>query len=858
MLELAEALYASNKTRARSLALQVLRQARTGKRPAPAGNAANLLANLLRNEGKLGLALKYCRIGLDSARLARDRRIEADSLNCLGLTLWHKGEFDQAIAHFSESTRVFEALGDEFKKSRGYGNLGLVYWEKGDLVQARDYQQRSLQVMDRLNNRFGVGLAYLNLGLIQVDLGDWEQATECYYRALVEMEQRDDPTEVALCHSNLGEIYLRRGRLERARELFEQAIRDSEKAPSLWVKAEALGNLGEVFFRQGDLFRARDCYEQDIRLSRKMDDKEELAEALRRQSELLLALGNPTAAGRLLNQALRLTGRTGARKELGNIRRAIGNVLAATGKSARARRSFEAGIETLRPLDRSYELGRICLDYGRTIAPTDARQAELQLRQARAILCRLGAEQELEAAEALLARLTSDRQPPLALARNLARLATRPLALADFANQALQLLREALDADAGALLVNHAGVFSFGSIPADELERLTRQPESLSLPGARVCPVYSGGNRLALLVLKGRTIPEATLETAGSILALGLERLAGFRPPTVPLPARTPASALIGADTTLREILADVNRVAGTRVAVLIQGESGTGKELVARTIHRLSDRQNRPFVAINCAAIPETLLESELFGIEKGTATGVSERPGKFEQAQAGTVFLDEIADMSLGLQAKVLRLLQEKELERVGGRRTIAVDVRIVAATNKDLSRAIAAGQFRDDLYYRLNVVTLKLPPLRERKADIPQFVRRFMDRYCREYQRRLIGVTPAAMNILLDYDWPGNVRELENVIERAVVLARGDLIAPEDLPPELTAQTRPVPDFRAARTRARTESQDTEKEFVLQALNQHNWNMTRTAQALGVARRHLYRLLRKYGLTRPSASA
>jgi transcriptional regulator with PAS, ATPase and Fis domain len=305
----------------------------------------------------------------------------------------------------------------------------------------------------------------------------------------------------------------------------------------------------------------------------------------------------------------------------------------------------------------------------------------------------------------------------------------------------------------------------------------------------------------------------------------------------------------------LKEVFDLVEQVAPTRACVLIRGESGTGKELIARTIHRRSERQDQPFVAINCAAIPETLLESELFGVERGTATGVTERKGKFEVAQGGTVFLDEIGDMSRTVQAKILRVLQEKEFERVGGRKPVRSDVRVIAATSKNLEQAIADGTFRDDLFYRLNVVSITLPPLRERRPDIPLLAQHFVQQYSREYRRPVKRLAGDALARLMDCPWPGNVRELENTIERAVILARGEAIDATDLPSVLQPATTASFDFRQARTQARSDAQVLEKGFVAQTLQQHNWNMTRAAQTLGITRRHLYRLLDKYRLKRNS---
>jgi len=251
------------------------------------------------------------------------------------------------------------------------------------------------------------------------------------------------------------------------------------------------------------------------------------------------------------------------------------------------------------------------------------------------------------------------------------------------------------------------------------------------------------------------------------------------------LAVRRGAPQLVGEDSTLRKVFAGLQRAASTDTTVLLEGESGTGKELFARSLHALSPRADAPFVAINCAAIPETLLETELFGHEKGAFTGaVARKPGKFEMAHRGTLFLDEIGDLPLSLQAKILRALEEKRFERVGGTASVQVDVRLVAATNRGLRAAVAARRFREDLFFRLSVFPITVPPLRDRPGDIPILARYFVDRFCRDMKKKPIALSPAAHEQLMSYRWPGNVRELQNCIERAVILAEGDAILPRHL--------------------------------------------------------------------------
>lgn len=312
---------------------------------------------------------------------------------------------------------------------------------------------------------------------------------------------------------------------------------------------------------------------------------------------------------------------------------------------------------------------------------------------------------------------------------------------------------------------------------------------------------------------------------------------------------------IVGKSKGMKEIFKMVKQVADTRSTVLIMGESGTGKELISRAIHYHSPRKNHPFVTINCAAIPETLIESELFGHEKGAFTNaIEKKPGRFEAAHQGTLFLDEIGELSLMTQAKILRFLEEKEFNRVGGSKTIKVDVRLITATNKDLPQLIKKGQFREDLYYRINVVPIVLPPLRERREDIPLLVDNFTKKFSEENQKKLKGVSKEALELMVSYEWPGNVRELENLIERVIALTNNEYIQPDELP---------LPIINQSKTNGLRESvlsgqisfskaeEEFEKEIILDALRRANFIQSHAAEILGISRRILKYKMDKLGI-------
>lgn len=308
---------------------------------------------------------------------------------------------------------------------------------------------------------------------------------------------------------------------------------------------------------------------------------------------------------------------------------------------------------------------------------------------------------------------------------------------------------------------------------------------------------------------------------------------------------------IIGKSSQMHQIFDVVRQVAPTKASVLITGESGVGKELVADALHNLSDRKDKPFIKVHCAALSETLLESELFGHEKGAFTGAAARKrGRFELSHMGSIFLDEIGEISQSVQIKILRVLQDKKFERVGGEETLEVDSRIISATNKDLKAEISKGTFREDLFYRLNVVNIHVPPLRERKEDIPLLVSAFIKEFAQENGKPVEGIDPKANALLYNYSWPGNVRELRNSIESAVVMSKGSIITPDDLPPSLTEDS----ESNDIRIPVGSTLAEAEQEIIRSTLSAYNGNKSKTAEVLGIGRKTLHRKISDYHLDEP----
>lgn len=331
-------------------------------------------------------------------------------------------------------------------------------------------------------------------------------------------------------------------------------------------------------------------------------------------------------------------------------------------------------------------------------------------------------------------------------------------------------------------------------------------------------------------------------------------------PSILPSQTQPPIPSIIGQSSQMQEVFKVIHKIAQSPSTVLVWGESGTGKELVALEIHRHSRRCSKPFIKINCAAIPATLIESELFGFEKGAFTGaIASKPGRFELAHEGTLFLDEVAEMPLEMQVKLLRVLQEQEFERVGGVNTIRVDARIVTATNKDLEMEVRSGRFREDLYYRLNVVPIRLPPLRERREDIDLLVKYFLTEFNKKLKKGITGITPETLNALKNYSWPGNIRQLENALERMILMCETSFLGLEDLPEEILACMPPKAGVDAENPASLKEivkqkTQSLERDLIEKALEEMGGNVTRTAEKLGLSRKGLQLKMKELGIKRP----
>lgn len=889
LLDRAAALLASDPGAAQAAAADARTRAKAAQEHWLQVRALNLLARAGSGLGDIQSATGFAQEGLALSLALHDVENEQVALSLL--QSFEPAQAEPARSDVRTLLQAYAAVGEEIGETEYFRMMPRAVERRPLLSKALECLSRRAPA-DALHDRDHL----LSVAALCREEGNCERSIEYASRALNEYERAGDRSGLAVCHTNIGEVYLRRGRYERALQVFDMVLAAEADRVAPLPLLPALGFAAEACQHTGDSARARNCCDQGLALARKTGNRVEQTRALLRRAELLIAAQELPEAGEALREAVPVILRAGVPYLEACAQRLVAQLLAATNRPELAGPSYAAAVETFRRLDRRPELARTLADSGRFLLGLGSRKEGIeQLQLAVELFRNLEAGNESLEIERYLVQQDSHQDRRLLVLRSLSSLVTQLLPAADFVSRSLDLLRDALRCQHATVYLAESQQF-LGDSPddwgpgmsGDEVRAALRYEEyrAASTDSAK-------GGRLVCLPLKlsGRSIGAACLEgtadtgmpldgsfrdTLSSLLAMGLgsgldAEIAPADRESQPHKRRNAPRypGIVGSGRAMQEVYDLIDRVAPTPAGVLIRGESGTGKELLARAVHLRSPRAGRPFVAINCGAIPETLLESELFGVEKGVATGVAARVGKFETANNGTLFLDEIGDMSLPLQAKLLRVLQSRAFERVGGSTTIEVDVRIVAATNRDLEKAMAEGKFRQDLYYRLNVMTIVLPPLRDRTEDLPALVSHFLAQYNQEFGRQTAGVAPEAMALFRRYPWPGNVRELEHLVERAVILCPTETIHLTDLPVAFQdfARENPEPVRTESRvgaapgtprelwqTRRQAKDQaatELERKLVADAIEQNQGNVARAAREIGISRAQLYRLMDRYGL-------
>ncbi len=860
-LALAEELYLSDPAGAKPLLEQVVAEADGAGAAESRLGALAILSELLRWAGDYDGSARYAEMILKAGMDDGGRRNRAIGLNLVGLIHSERGELERALESFEESLRLSRETGFGLGEQRALNQLAGVYCQQGGLDKALAYLQQALAASIKAGDTYGRAVNQRNVGWVLVLMGRWTEAAEHYHRTVALCEEHGFQQLLLATQMSLGELSLRRTDYEGAEQMLREVIKAGrESKHSGYVYREALSNLGWVHFRRGDLARAEETMDEAARLGEAAEDRYMLASTERRRAELALAQGRIETVRGLLAQAARHASDLKLRKEQGEVQRVEALLSAARSDSDSALDLLARSEATLDPFGDTYELALTRLQHGHLLVELGRSEEAVSLLQAAArTFRRLAVAAEAEEASRLLYQLEVDADRPTALVQGLVSIMSLDLAADRMLDLALAMICDNLRFEQGAVLVVGHVVAGKGN---PDLTNLTRRSSSPSQTGVSLFLPVRQGRRLLGHVWLTRKRPLASrveprdLNLVSRTLAPLLAKLGKLTTIEAGRTPRIPGlrfRGVIGRNHEVLEVLEIIPRVAAADVPVLICGESGSGKELVARALHESGPRADHPFITVNCAAIPESLLEAEFFGVVEGAATGVSARPGKFELANCGTIFLDEIGDMSPALQARLLRVLEDHKITRVGGTREMAVNVWVIAATNMDLALRAREGKFRIDLLYRLNAVPLVLPPLRRRREDIPVLTKYFIARAAQEYKRPVRRASDEVMALFAAYSWPGNIRQLKHAIQRAVVLAAGEAVEVSDLPPEFrqarpAAAARPATSMRRARRRTADKA---ERAMLTKALARAKGNMTDAIKLTGYSRTHFYRLLRKHKL-------
>jgi Nif-specific regulatory protein len=865
------------------------------------GNALNCIGTVRWHLGDYPEAFENLSKGLEVFQKLQEIEGIAECYILLGLVLRSQGRPVQALEHSQKALAALESISDPYRLSVLQNNLSLTYMDLNRWDQGLESLSKSVELKKQISDLKGLGLSHNNMGLIYLRKGLFGQSFEHLTIALQLFREIRDGSGVALVYHNLGDLHRNKQEWREASHYLEKSLRMARELGEESRAADCLLLLAKTNTEQSNFDQSRRGLNQALDLFTKGKNTFGEAEAQLALGELALRMEDLPRAEEYLNQVQLLMQSAGNKWFEGRYKSTHALLLKLQGEQDTCLEYLLQGVGLFKELGARYELGKTYLELGKIKLETGrVREGKAFLREALNIFEKSEVEGKKKEVEALLGQtkeMTQVEGEKIQTFYKLAELLNSIWDTDELLSKALELVIDLMNAERGAIILHSEKDKTFElkvsrglepetsedaiAISQRVLSDVIKSDSPLIVENAVSNPQFAAsksvvthnilsilcvplktGNRLiGTVYLDHRSLPAVFscedmdfLKAFASLVATAIEKselyvqaneeifqLKEVLHKTYQYPQ------IIGNSPKMQDIFNLVEKVANSKTGVLISGENGTGKELIAHLVHSSSPRSNGPFVRVNCAALPETLLESELFGIEEKAATGVGFRKGKFELADGGTILLDEIGDMSLSVQAKVLRVLQEKEFERVGGQKSIKLDIRIISATNMDLQKKVGEGTFRRDLYFRLNPIVIALPPLRERKEDIPYLVRYFAERFSKDNNKPEIRLTKRISNALQEYSWPGNVRELEHVIERATLLSKNGEFPKELLPEEADAGKQVVNLDRHGKLQEVLDW--VEKRKIIQALERNKWNQVRAAEELGLNETTLRRRIKKH---------
>jgi Nif-specific regulatory protein len=824
----------------------------------------------------------------------------------LGLLYRDKANTLEAINFFKKSLSYQEKIGNVRDLSILYNNLGLAYFSACDLDKSLEYQHKGLDLKKKIGEPRLLAPSHNNLGLVYLKKGILKSAIRHFHDSLLLHRAIKDEPGMGFSYFNLGRVYLLKEEWDRAKEYLGRSFTIREKLKDEIGMADALKLMGKVSMATSNFGQAEKEFKESLKLYDAEQNPKETIESTLSLAELKLRQNNLIEAEIYFSYTEKQLSLVDDEALEGIFHRINGLLFKEKGYLKDSVNRFLDSAKIFKKLKMRYELGEAYFEIGKLKYELERfREAKGYLNEALNIFKSMEIPPKLAACEEILSKLISfaqmerDRTNVL---YQVSELLANITDLDELLLKILDLVAEHLSAERVAVILYNPEDDTLELKAARGVESQTKE-DALSISRRVIRDVIK--TDVPLIIEDTRSDPEVSqyksvitynilsilcvplvtrnkvlgaiyvdhrslagmfskedrdfLKAFANLVAVALEKAKMYselREEVFQLKKGLKKAYsypnMIGRSKKMQEVFQMVDKVSNSKASVLLLGESGTGKELIANLIHYTSNRKDKPFVKVNCAALPESILESELFGVEEKVATGVAGRDGKFKLADRGTIFFDEIADMSLSTQAKVLRVLQEREFERVGGSQTLKVDIRVISATNKDLEECIKKGNFRKDLFYRINPVTITIPPLRERKEDIPYLVDYFLENFCSENNKPKLKIPAKVMPSLMDYPWPGNVRELANLIERGVLFSEDAYLSTEYLP---TADQilRQIRSLSSKQTLAKV-FDEVEKEMITSALKKNNWNNVKTALELGVSEATLRRKMEKHKIKNP----
>ena len=860
-------------------------------------------SRVYRKLNEFPISRDYAEKALNHFREKGDWRGIAESYQGIAVAYHQEGSSEKSLEFFDLAVKIIGDRSAPFLLGKIYSDMSGAYYFLRRSQEGIDCLEKSIKFFELTEHKIQATAAYNNLGLNLTIRGEWNKAEAAYNRAL-ELATEANHVHVAGILDSLGELKILRGELAEAQELLERSVKLAEERKKEWYLIQSLRNLARCFLLQGKLGAAKEKARETIKICQSINERQIANMAKLVLAEVYLKESRFTECEAEL-AAIEATDPSSDFFVLGNIQRIRGLAVLEDDDEELAVHHFSRSLTIFETAEDVYHTALAHYLIGKTLDANEPERARKNLLTANEIFRKLGVRTLSDITEKLLEKLKTAAAPPKRV--NSASSQLLMLRLAEATASRELLFRELVailqqESKAHKIIIaemneqkNFYPFITHGYVPHESKELVAKIEEAhrkndtehfAKLKNLKIFNLRAPSSAPAFLIIAPSA--SAVLNDGGSlqpllrVVELGMDvcalrdkdKFQHSDQEASPFTSNSLMPGFIHSSPAMTSLVEEVYKIRSSDVTVLVTGESGTGKELVSRAIHTISSRKDKVFVPFNCTAVPKELAEGHLFGYKKGAFTGaVTDSPGIIRAADGGTLFLDEIGDLPLDVQPKILRFLQEGEVQPLGEKRPVKVDVRIIAATNMPLEEKVADGSFREDLYYRLNVIRLRVPPLRERRSEIPPMINYYINQYSARFGKRDITITPQTIDLLMVCDWAGNVRQLCNEIQRVVARAEdGEKITPEHLSADLKRSAKPIASFAENGNIKPIASYDSafssfnigtpsgtleeavselETQMIKASLSRHRWNISRVAVELGLTRRGLYMKIARYGI-------